>query len=137
MYGLKQVAILAYDHLRTSLEPYGYKPVVGTVGLWEHSTRPTKFCVCVDDFGIKYWSEDDKRHLLDSLRKNFRITTDLEGKDYCGLSLHWDYKNGYVDISMPQYVQNALQRLQFKPSTSPQFSPHPHDMFQYNMENQV
>ena len=27
MYGLKQAAILAYDHLRNSLAPYGYHPV--------------------------------------------------------------------------------------------------------------
>ena len=126
MYGLKQAAILAYDHLRKSLAPYGYKPVVGTVGLWKHESRPTTFCVCVDDFGIKYWSEDDKQHLLHALRKNFKITTDLQGKNYCGLQLDWNYKLGYVDISMPEYVWKSLKRLQHKPSVYPQFSPHQH-----------
>ena len=33
MYGLKQAAILAYRHLKTNLEKYGYRPIVGTVGM--------------------------------------------------------------------------------------------------------
>ena len=53
MYGLKQAAILAYEQLKKVLLPYGYSPVVGTVGLWQHNTRPIKFCLCVDYFGIE------------------------------------------------------------------------------------
>ena len=53
MYGLKQATILAYDNLEKNLAQYGYRPIVGTTGMWEHDTRPTKLCVCVDDFGIK------------------------------------------------------------------------------------
>ena len=70
MYGLKQAEILAYCHLQEKLLQYGYKPIVGTVGLWEHKTRPTKFCVCVDDFGIKYslaMKGDGLRLLLKSI----------------------------------------------------------------------
>ena len=33
MYGLKQAAILAYKHIKNTLEPHGYYPVIGTVGL--------------------------------------------------------------------------------------------------------
>ena len=33
MYGLKQVAILAYTQLKDRLLPHGYAPVTGTVGL--------------------------------------------------------------------------------------------------------
>jgi len=126
MYGLKQAAILAYDHLRNSIAPYGYHPVKGTVGIWKHDTRPTKFCVCVDDFGIKYWSKEDADHLENALGKTFKYTVDREGKNYCGLTLDWNYKLGYVDISMPGYVPKALKRLQHKPQKFPQYSPHPH-----------
>ena len=38
IYGLKQAAILEYNHLRNSLAPYGYYPIKGTVGMWEHET---------------------------------------------------------------------------------------------------
>ena len=54
MYGLKQAAILAYDHLVKNLGNYGYYPIPHTVGLWKHKMRRISFCLCVDDFGVKY-----------------------------------------------------------------------------------
>ena len=33
MYDLKQAAILAYNNLQKNLKPFGYSPVVGTVGI--------------------------------------------------------------------------------------------------------
>ena len=71
MYGLKQAAILAYQHLKNSLEPYGYYPVQVIIGMYQHNKRPTKFCLCVDDFGVKYWSKADDDHLYNSVRANF------------------------------------------------------------------
>ena len=88
MLGLKQAAILAYQHLKACLEPFGYEPIEGTVGLWHHKTRPTKFCLCVDDFGIKYWSKSDAEHLCNAIGKSFRYIVDYEGKNYCGLTLN-------------------------------------------------
>ena len=131
MYGLKQDAVLAYDHLKRCLKPFGYHPVSGTVGLWEHQSRPTNFCVCVDDFGIKYWSTEDANHLLNALSQNFIYTTDMEGKHYCGLSLDWHYNLGYVDISMPQYVTKTLKKLNHVPVTYPQHSTHNYVPIQY------
>jgi hypothetical protein len=43
MYGLKQAALLAYQHLVNQLKPHGYSPCPYTTGLWRHKTRPTKF----------------------------------------------------------------------------------------------
>jgi hypothetical protein len=57
MYGLKQAALLAYQHLVKQLAPYGYHPCPYTTGLWEHDTRRTTFCLCVGDFGVKYFSK--------------------------------------------------------------------------------
>ena len=76
MYGLKQAAILAYNHLKKTLVPHGYTPVVGTVGIWKHDTRPIKFCLSVDDFGIKYYSKADAQYLLDALGNKYKYTTD-------------------------------------------------------------
>ena len=76
MYGLKQAAVLAYKELTKNLSQYGYQPIIGRVGLWQHESRPTKFCLCVDDFGIKYYSKDDADHVLDSLRAHYKCTTD-------------------------------------------------------------
>ena len=63
MYGLKQAAILAYENLQSNLKPFGYAPVIGTVGMWQHNTRLTTFCFCVDDFGVKYSKPEDAQHL--------------------------------------------------------------------------
>ena len=67
MYRLRQATILAYKQLVKNLKPYGYYPIPHTMGMWAHKTRPTKFCLCVDDFGVKYFSKDDIHHLLDAL----------------------------------------------------------------------
>ena len=131
MYGLKQAAILAYTHLKNGLEPHGYQPVQGTVGLWKHTSRPLAFCLCVDDFGIEYFNKHNVQHLLDCISPHYKYTTDWDGKNYFGLTLDWAYEDGYVDISMPGYVPSALQRLNHKPMVSPQYSPHEHVPIKY------
>ena len=88
MYGLKQAAILAYTQLKKQLLPHGYTPVEGTVGIWKHATRRTRFCLCVDDFGIKYYSQSDADHSLCAIGQTYKYTTDWEGNNYCGLSFN-------------------------------------------------
>ena len=105
-----------------SLSPHGYHPTSHTNCLWEHNKLPTKFCVCIDDFGIKYFAD----HLITTLKKYYNITTDWEGKNYCGLTFNWYYKDNNVNISMPDYINKLLQRTQNK-SKTPKFSPHPHN----------
>ncbi len=104
MYGLKQAAILAYNNLKSHLKPFGYTPVIGTVGVWQHATRQTKFCLCVDDFGIKYFSKEDAQHLLYTIGTTYRYTIDWTGNKYCGLAFDWHYLEGFVDFSMPGYL---------------------------------
>ena len=66
MYGLKQAAVLAYNQLKAKLLPAGYSPIIGTAGMWQHTIKRTKFCLCVDDFRIKHYSKEDPNHLLQS-----------------------------------------------------------------------
>lgn len=125
MYGLKQAAILAYQHLVNNLAPHGYTPCKYSLGLWTHNTRPTKFCLCVDDFGVKYYSKSDADHLLSSLRSSgFTVSTDWLGKNYCGLTLDWNYASGHVDISIPNYVSEALLKFQHNKPARPVHAPH-------------
>ena len=124
MYGLKQAARLARDQLVKHLQPFGYSPSKHAQNIWVHETRPTKFCLCVDDFGVEYFSEADSNHLIQSLRAAYTITVDKEGANFCGLHLDWDYKNKWVDISMPGYVIKALKKLEHPAPTKPQHSPH-------------
>jgi hypothetical protein len=124
MYGLKQAALLAYQHLVKQLAPYGYHPCPCTTGLWQHDTRQTKLCLCVDDFGVKYFSQHDADHLLDALRADYKISVDWEGKNYCGLVIKWNEAKNYVDVSMPGYVATTLTRLQHRCPARPQYAPH-------------
>ena len=79
MYGLKQAAIIAYNHLISHMDQHGYYPVTLTTGLWVHKIIKTNFCLCVDDFGVKYFSKYDANHLLNSLKNYYAISTDWEG----------------------------------------------------------
>ena len=136
MYGLKNAAILAYENLKQQLAPHGYFPVIGTTGLWQHKTRRTRFCLCVDDFGIKVFNKADAQHLLEALQSHYTITTDWTGSDYCGLHLKWDYDAGHVDISMPGYVSKLLKRLNYSPKILPQTSPHEHSPIRYTKKGE-
>ena len=104
MYGLKQAAILAYDNLKHSLTPHGYAPIIDTVGIWGHITRPSIFCLRVDNFRIKYFNIHDAQHLLDAISHTYKYTTDWGGGN-CGLALDWHYLDGYLNISMPEYLK--------------------------------
>ena len=83
MYGLKQAARLAHDKLIQHLKPFGYYPDKLTPNLWVHKTRKTKFTLCVDDFGVKSFSEADSQHLINALQQAYTVTIDKTGKEYC------------------------------------------------------
>ena len=124
MYGLKQAAIIAYKHLVKKLQPHGYYPVPSTSNLWAHTSRPTVFVLCVDDFGIKYFNQKDLDHLLNALKQTYKVSIDLEGKNYLGYELFWNYAYGYVDLAMPKYIPKALRRFNHPQPKRPQYAPH-------------
>ena len=77
MYGLKQAARLAHDDLVKHLAKYGYAPDKICSNIWTHKQRRTKFCLCVDDFGVKFFNYDDKNHLIEALQQKYEITIDM------------------------------------------------------------
>ena len=124
MYGLKEASIIAFKRLVTKMAPHGYHPVYFTPGLWRHETLPTTFTLAVDDFGIKYFHQDHLTHLFNALRQNYKITIDLSGSHYCGLTIKWNYEEGWVEISMPGYVWKALHKFLHHHPKRPQHAPH-------------
>ena len=100
IYGLPQAGKLANDYLRKKLAPHGYFEVKHTPGLWKHITRNIQFTLVVDDFGVKYTKKADADHLLGILNKEFTaVSTDWEGKLYCGITLEWNYDERYHNQS--------------------------------------
>ena len=126
MYGLPQAGLLVQELLEKILEAHGYRQSKLTPGFWEHDTRPILFSLVVDDFGVKYVREEHADHLNMVLKKNYDISTDEEGTKYCGLTLDWDYENQQVHLSIPGYVEKALQRFKHDHPKKPQDQPHQH-----------
>jgi len=124
MYGLKEAGIIAFNQLVKKLAPAGYEPMPFTPGLWKHRTKQTTFVLCVDDFGVKYFSKADAQHLIDAIKENYELSIDWEGTLYCGLTLNWQYEKGYVDVSMPGYVERALTKFQHPAPLRAQHAPH-------------
>ena len=106
------------------LEIDGYYPIPLTNCLFAHRRLPTKFALCVDNFGIKYNSEQYLQHLVTTFKKYYNIFINKEGRNYCGLTFDWHYKEGFVDISMPGYVPKALDQFNHPSPIWPQYAPH-------------
>ena len=92
--------------------------------LWKHTSNGIIFALVVDDFGIKSTSPAATAHLLQALRDKYVITTDPSGTKYLGFTLESDYVIQTVFLSMPEYVRNALHRLQHKMPKRPQHAHH-------------
>ena len=124
MYGLPQAGEIAHDVLIQHLAPFGYHPNSHTPGLWIHDTKSLSFVLTVDDFGIKYRNISDANHLLASLGKKYKYSTDWKGSLYCGITLKWDHIKATVQLSMPGYIATVLQKYQHPIPTKPEHSPH-------------
>ena len=82
VWGLPQAGILANKRLRRKLAPFGYYENTNTPGLWSHKSRPIAFILVVDDFGVKYATQDDINHLITSLKSTHKLTEDWTGNLY-------------------------------------------------------
>ncbi len=137
MYGLPQAGHIANDKLVPILKKAGYHQAEHTPRLFTHEWRPIAFSLVVDDFGIKYVGKEHADHLLATLHKHYTISVDWTGSSYLGLQLNWDYENQTVDLSMPSYVEKALQRFQHTTPTWPQHAPHAWIPPQYGAHTQL
>jgi hypothetical protein len=78
----------------------------------------------VDDFGVKYVGCDNAEFLISVLQSLYMITHDWTGSLYCAFTLEWDYESRTVHLSMPGYIEKALQHFQIPMPTRVQHSPH-------------
>ena len=106
MYGLPQAGKIANTMLKEHLAKGGYYEVPHTPGLFKHFCCPVQFTLVVDNFGVKYTRKEDAIHLITELKKLYDIEIDWSESTYAGMNLSWNYNKGYVDVSMPGYVEN-------------------------------
>ncbi len=117
--------------LKTRLKTAGYMQSKLTHGYWKHKWRPISFTLVVDNFGFKYVT-----HLINILKKHYKVKEDWEGQQYLGITMDWDHKNHKVHLSMPEYVERALARLGHPIPSKPQHQPHQHVIPTYGATGQ-
>ena len=88
MYDLKQASVLAYQNLTKLLTNGGYQHIVESLGMQKHKTRKTHFCLCVDDFGVKYCSKEDVQHLHDTHEKKYTCKIEWTGEKILGYKIN-------------------------------------------------
>jgi hypothetical protein len=59
-----------------------------TPGLWNHTTHPLTFTLVVNNFGVKYKSQEDVDHLIAVIKTKYTLTKDWMGNLYCGIKLN-------------------------------------------------
>ncbi len=91
MYGLPQSGLLANELLEKGLNKRGYRQSKLVPGLWSHKWRPVQFTLVVDDFGVKYVGKEHVLHLKQTLKENYKVTLEWDGRQYIGITLDWDY----------------------------------------------
>ena len=116
--------MLAINQITKYYTTYGYIPTAHNPGLCKHQTRPISFTLVVDEVVLKYVGLKHAEHLVSAIVALYPLTTDREGKLYCGLTLNWDYSAHTVGITMPGYNPSDLQNFQHPNIQRPQHSPH-------------
>ena len=126
MYGLKQAGIISNKELQKHLLPYGYAPVRHTPGLWECKDSDTMFTLVVDDFFVKITSDEEALHLTNALKQKYEITIDWDAKIYIGITQKWWYHLRKFQLSIPEYVPDAIKKIKHMFSGKHQDAPAAH-----------
>jgi hypothetical protein len=64
------------------------------------------------------------QHLIDTLKKYYKLSEDWASTLYCVIALDWYYENRILDISMPGYIDKLCARFEHEKPSKPQHSPH-------------
>lgn len=112
-YGLKESGKIANDDMVTLLlHRHGYHQAKHTIRLFTHKYRDISFTLVVHYFGMKYTDPRDVDHLLTALRTKYKMSVDMDAKQYVGIDLQWDYKSRELICLMDEYVKDALSEFQ-------------------------
>jgi hypothetical protein len=79
--------------------------------LFRHESRNITFILCVDDFLVKWTNEQDYEHFTGILEQVYPIKKQLVANNYIGFNIDYNRVNRTLEISIPDYVQAALQRF--------------------------
>ena len=66
------------------------------------------------------------------MQPKYEVKADWTGNNFLGYTLDWQYNKGFVDLTMPKYIPNMLQKLQHKRPNISQYSPHEYVPIKYS-----
>ena len=110
MYGLPQAGYLAQRRLVDHLAKHDYHETT-TPCLFRHSTNGTTFALVVDDFSVKYSTQETADHLISALCELHETKIDWTGAKYIGFTIQFHRDKKTVTLSMPAYIAKVLQRF--------------------------
>jgi hypothetical protein len=76
-------------------------------------------------------------HLIKCIKEKYELTEDWMGISYCGIKLLWDYKACTLNISMPGYIKQLLEKYKQKMPKKQQHCPYTPAPKQYGAEAQA
>jgi hypothetical protein len=121
LYGLPYAGRASEIKVRKLLNKNGYFECDHTPCLYRHESNGVTFVLATDDYLIKYETIEGARHLLAALEQEYNVKTDWDAKRYFGMNIEKSDGNFY--LSMPNYVDAALKRFQFRTPSRPVNSP--------------
>ena len=122
--GPNQAGKISNDCLEKDLRKSGYEIMHHNPDLQKHTSHDIVFTLVVDNFGVNYPNRQDVKHLRNTLQWLYPVTTYLKGSKKLALALKWDYINITVDLSILNYVPEALHKFHSKAPENPQDTPH-------------
>jgi hypothetical protein len=88
------------------------------------------FALIVNNFAIQYIGDAHLDHLCEALKKNYKVSEEIDGTRFAGMTLKWNYSPNYAKcscrLSMSVYIFNVCTRYKHPMSTKRQLSPHKH-----------
>ena len=74
-----------------------------------------------------YEDNEHALHLLQTLCQYYKaVSVNWTGTLYCGITLKWDYLQWTCELSMPRYVQQALNKFQYRITSTHKVTDAPH-----------
>ena len=119
IYGLPQAGRLAHEKLCRLLKRHDYHVMPNTPCLFSHATNGVTFTLVVDDFLIKSGSKAAVHHLFAAIREEYRLEVDWSASKYIGMTIEYNRKERWLQLSMPGYVEAALVRFGVERSSKP------------------
>ena len=104
--------------------------------MFKHKTRPISFALVVDDFFVKYVGKEHADHLMKCLCLLYVVKTDWNASLFLGIMMNWNYTQSTVDMSMPNYIEQALIIYMAGVRHTKQNSPHQHQTTTYGAKVQ-